>query len=219
MYQGLTVRHSTRYLHDSEFAKIFDRFWSLDPNYDGNLTRLRIYHDCAFARSALQAEGDFATAGISYGVAPRVIFDFLDLVSAGRTLWLVDPFVGAEAVGSIPVLDKYNTSQELVARQYPKAADVRFVTGFIPACLPLPGSPKLAFVHLNTGDIASEAESLPHFWSALSPGGVVMIHNYSIGPGHEDEFDPAILSLPNCLPINLITGQIVLLKTWHPSSP
>lgn len=211
-YQGAAITNSTRYLHEGAFAQAFDRFWPLDPNYDGNLTRLRIYHVCAFARVALAAEGDFVTAGVSYGVAPRTMYELLDLPAASRTLWLIDPFVGAEAVGSVAVLDKYNQSQETVARQYPEGAPVRFHAGFIPACLPLPGNPPLAFVHVNTGDVASEASSLSHFWRALSAGGIIVIDNYAIGSGHEDEFHSAISGLEDCSSVSLVTGQIVLFK-------
>lgn len=205
-YQGVRTVHSTRALHTGPFADIYERYWRLDPSITETCLRLRLYYACYFAKRA--PAGDFAFVGVSYGVAPRVLYDYVRL--AGRTLHLVDPFTGMAHVGG-PALSRYNTSAEFVAAQFPPDADLRFHRCGIPAGLPLDGVEKLAFVHFNTGDAVAEATSLPDFFDRLLLGGAIVIDKYANAGGSEAVYDPVFARL-GVEPLWLPTGQAVLEK-------
>src|SRR4051812_46770711 len=101
-YQGVTTTHNMRSLHEGPFGRVFDRAAGLDPHLHPDVTRLRNYLACFFADYAKHVPGDFLSAGISYGVAPKTIFDFieLDTVRFRRTYHLIDAFAGVEDSGA-----------------------------------------------------------------------------------------------------------------------
>ena len=215
-YQGVKTRHNARPLHIGRFAQLHERHCPLDPNVAADTTRLRHYNLSYFAQRSMHVAGDLAFVGISYGVAPRIIFDLLDLGTSsstpkggGKTMHLVDPFLGIRSSSDRSTLAKYNADMNFVRDQYPADAGVKIHAGLIPDCLPI--ADRFCFVHLNTGDCKAEALSLPHFWQRLSPGGVVVIDNYAIDDGHFEDYAAAIAAL-GVDPFWMPTGQCVVEK-------
>lgn len=215
-FQGMATQHSVEHLYAGRFAEMFDKHMPLDPTHDMHHIRLRVYNVSSFGELALNAPGDFVAAGISWGIAPRVLFDYARLAKNGRALHMVDAFTGIDNAKNQSVMPKYNTSKEYVARQYPPVGAVHIHTGLIPACLPLPGLTRIAFCHLNTGDHDSEAASLSHFFDALSPGGIIVIDNYAIFEGSEHRYKEAIESLQEKTVMVLPTGQCAIIKNHQP---
>jgi hypothetical protein len=209
-YQGVITPHDMAVLHSGRFAERYDRHRQLDPHLEPNTTRMRHYNLACLARHALNAPGDFLFAGVSYGVAARVLYDFLDWPTRGRVMHLVDPFLGVRNMQEREPLDCYNTDADYVRRQY-DAADrsVTIHVAAVPDCLPV--APTLAFVHLNTGDYRCEAAALPMLYRSLSPRGVIVLDNYAIHVGHQNDYDPALAAL-KVEPFCLVTGQAVLFK-------
>jgi hypothetical protein len=211
-YQGVRTAHNTKPLHRGRFARIYERFQPLDPFVPLNETRLRIYNVCLFAKNCATLEGDFVSAGISFGVAPRVIYDFVGFENLGKTYHFIDPLEAIESIKCTEVQKMYNNNLDYVLRQYAKAAPIKFHQSAIPDCLPIKDLKRLAFVHLNTGDWAAEAQSLRYFYNALSPKGAIIVDDYAIGDGHFDIYDP-ILDELGIEPYWLPTGQCVIMKT------
>ena len=208
-YQGVVTYHNMRWLHEGRFAEIYDSHSHLNPFNAPNETRLRQYFDCMFAEYAKGVPGDFLAAGISYGVAPRVIYDFVDFERFGKTYHFIDPFLGINNPGE--EIAPYNTDIELVRNQYPADAPIKFHLELIPDCFPLPGIDALAFVLLNTSDVAGEAASLPYLYEKLSPGGFILIDYYSFGQGQFEGYDPAIAKIGASV-FSMVTGQGVIRK-------
>jgi hypothetical protein len=210
-YQGVSTIHSVAALHRGRFAEIYDRYWSLDPfnrPSGGDRTRMRVYNLCLLAEGALRADGDIVTAGVSWGVAQRVLYDYLDIRTTQRTLHMIDPFLAVADIDSKIMLEKYNSSESVVRRQYETDARICIERAFIPDCLPLPAVSSACVVYLNTGDFKSEARSIASLWPTLNAGGVLVIDNYAIDDGHEQAYRPFLPREPFVLP----TGQAVLFK-------
>lgn len=215
-YQGVYTQHSMRCLHEGRFAEIHDRYRRLNPFNAPNELRLRHYCASMFAEFAKKVPGDFLSAGVSFGVAPRVIYEFVEFEQLGKTYHLIDPFLGVNYPGSGP--NPYNTDFELVRRQYSSAAPVVFHRELIPDCFPLEGLTQgLAFVHLNTTDPPAEAASLRYLYESLNPGGYIVIDDYSFGNGQFDDYDPAIGALGARI-FCLVTGQGVIQKPPCPKN-
>lgn len=211
-YQGVKTSHNARPLHQGRFAGIYERYQVLDPNVPLNVTRYRIYNLCFFAHLARRVEGDFVAAGVSFGVAPRVIYDFVDFPALNKTFHLIDPFMAIDNSEQKVRMDKYNDNLESVRSQYPPDARIAFHQNIIPAALPLKGAKRFAFVHLNTGDFRAEALSLPLFFDALSKGGALVIDAYAVNDGQFEIYDPALRQI-GVEPLWLPSGQCVVLKT------
>jgi hypothetical protein len=118
--------------------------------------------------------GDFVCAGISYGVAARIIFDFVNFATLGKTLHLVDPFDGRLGNEDRRIAQNYNQDIDSIIRQYPKDAPIEIHRASIPINLKRP----LAFVYTATGDPKSAAEAMKVFYADLVPGGMIVANEF-----------------------------------------
>jgi len=212
-YQGVKTKHNMLKMHEGRFHDINQKYWNLDPNYDDNITRLRHYNLCLFSNYVKNLEGDFITAGISYGVAPRIIYDFVKFEKLNKVYHFIDPFLGIGNDGDVN--KSYNKSKQYVLDQYPKSAPIKLHNELIPNCFPLNGVDKISFAHLNTGVYLAEAKSLKYLFDKLIKGGVIIIDNYSLFNGYEKMkiYDPFIKELEVEIFV-LVTGQGVILKKF-----
>lgn len=215
-YQGVSTEHNMRWLREGRYAEIYDHYRQLNPFNSPNESRLRQYCACMFADFAKVLPGDFLSAGISFGVAPHVIYDYVGFETLGKNYHFVDPFTGVNYPGS--GTNPYNTDFDFVRSQYPPAAPIRFHRELLPDCFPLDGlEDGLAFVHLNTTHPAAEAASLAYLYERLTPGGFIVIDCYSFGHGQFRDYDPAIEAIGASV-FSLVTGQGVIQKP-HQTEP
>lgn len=206
-HQGVTTRHSTLPMRSGAYAAAFARFASLDPHVESKDLQYRLYNVERAAALARDVPGDYLFAGISYGVAPRVVYDAIDFGQLDKVMHLVDPFSGIDRRDSIETRDSYNADESYVRRQYPPGARVRIHRNTIPDALPV--AERLAFVHLNTGDRHSEAASIGPLYDALSPGGVMLIDAYGQGAGAFATYDPVVADLPTWW---IASGQLAVFR-------
>ena len=210
-YQGLTTPHNARPLHVGRFSEIYERFQPLDPFVALNVRRYRQYNLCYFANMCRDIPGDFAMFGISFGVAPRVVYDFVDFPRLSKTLHLVDPFMGINSFERNEKQDHYNADPQYVLDQYPKDAPIKIYRAAIPAALPLGKADRFSFIHLDTNDPQSEALSLPYLYSALSSGGAMILDSYALFNGQFEVYDPVLRKF-GAEPLWLPSGQGVIMK-------
>ena len=212
-YQGMTTDYDAAPLHIGRYGKAYDQYWSLDPNIPYNHVRYRYYNVAMAALLAKDVEGDYLCAGVAYGVAPRIFYDFAQLHRLEKSLHLVDPFNAIWDSKSTATRTYYHKDPSIVASQYPPEANVRIHRGVIPDALPLPGVSRLAFVYLDTSDAKAEAASLPLIWSQLSTGGIVVIDQYGQGDGEDFAvYDPVFAKL-GATPLWFPSGQAMLVKS------
>lgn len=178
-------------LYEGRFSELYAKYRSLDPTADPEQGRYVHYCSCLFASLCRHVPGDFVYAGVSYGLGPKLIFEFTDFPSLGKTLHLIDPFEGISPGGTA---EKYNRDPEYVRRQYPVDAPIVIHRDRIP--LRLPG--RLAFVVGTTGMPRDEEASIPIFYEALNPGGIMISDRY-----HE---------LPSVTPLWMPSGLAVYFK-------
>lgn len=191
-------------LLEGRFAEVYTKYHSLDPFTPAEVGRYRIYTVCYLAGLCRNVPGDFACAGVSYGLSARVMYDFTDFAALGKTLHLIDPFEGIVSNQTDRVSEHYNRDPNYVLRQYPAGAPIALHRQRIP--FRLPG--KLAFVFSDTGNAAADAEALPIFYEALSPGGIFITNQYANDLRH---YEP-VLSRLGLSPLWLPTGQGVIFK-------
>lgn len=191
-FGNIATRADPTPMFEGRFAELYARYSSLDPNIDPEKGRYAHYCNCFFASLCRHVPGDFVCAGISYGVGAKLIFEFTEFASLGKTLHLIDPFEGISVGG---VADNYNRDPDYVRRQYPADAPIVIHRERIP--LRLPGN--LAFVLSTTGVPAAEEASVPIFYEALSPGGILIS-------------DRGSYRLPSVTPLWLPSGFAVYFK-------
>lgn len=212
-YQGVTTQHSMRSLHEGYFAQIYDKFRTLNPSNSEHLTRLRVYNACMFADFCKGIPGDFLSAGISYGVTPRVIYDFVDFGTLQKTYHFIDPFTGVNNPSKSKI-NIYNTDINFILKQYQNDSPIKLHKNLIPDCFPLKSLEQLAFAHLNVTDEVAESSSIPYLYSKLSPGGIILIDYYCYGSGQFEVYEPIAASLGVEI-FELVTGQGVIHKNFN----
>jgi hypothetical protein len=191
-------------LLEGKFAQLYARHRSLEPFGSHETNQYRNYNVCYFAYHCRGIPGDFVCAGVSWGVMPRIVFDFVDFPKLGKTLHLVDPFEGIVSNERNQVAESFNRDPDYVLRQYPSGAPVILHRKRIP--IHLPG--KFAFVFSDTGNPAADAEALPIFYEQLNSGGVFMTEQYA---NNIDVYEPVLKQL-GVTPMWLPSGQGVIIK-------
>ncbi len=191
-------------LLEGKFAKLYAQYRPLDPFIPPEVWRYRLYNICFFADCCRQVPGDFVCAGVSWGVAPRIVFDFVDFPTLGKTLHLIDPFEGIVSNDNGKISDRFNRDPDYVLRQYLPGAPVVLHRQRIPLRLSGP----FAFVFTDTGNPAADAEALPIFYEALNPGGIFITEQYA---DNIHLYEPVVSRL-GVTPLWLPSGQGVIIK-------
>src|SRR5579859_4812818 len=163
-------------LLEGKFAELYARHRPLEPYGSHDTNRYRNYNVCFFAYHCREIPGDYVCAGVSWGVMPRIVFDYLDFPRLGKTLHLIDPFEGIISNKGNQIAQSFNRDPDYVLQQYPPGSPVILHRRRIPVHLP----GKFAFVFTDTGNPAADAEALPAFYEQLNPGGVFMTEQYAI---------------------------------------
>jgi hypothetical protein len=187
------------------FAELYEKYRSLNPLMGQETHRYVNYNVCFFADRCRDIPGDFVCAGVSHGVTPRIVFDYVDFPSLGKTLHLIDPFEGIVSNDSSAVSPAFNLDPDYVLRQYPPGAPIVLHRKRIP--LPLAGP--LAFVFSDTGNPAADAAALATFYKGLSPGGIFITSQYANNVEH---YEPILAQL-GISPFWLPSGQGVIFKS------
>lgn len=175
-------------LLEGRFAELYARHRPLQPFGSFDTKRYRNYNVCFFGHHCRNVPGDFVCAGVSWGVMPRMVFDFTDFLKLGKTLNLIGPFEGIVSNYTGQVSENFNRDPDYVMRQYPPNAPVVLHRNRIP--FRLPG--RFAFVFTDTANPAADAEALPFFYEGLNSGGVFITEQYA---NNIDFYEPVLKRL------------------------
>jgi hypothetical protein len=215
-YQGvITLRPMVR-LHSGCFSDSHDKWAKLDAHIGGdtNITRLRVYTLCTFARIALAntTAGDFLSGGVSYGTAALVAAEYLKLENESRCVYLVDPFTGfLDASDRRTNVASYNVDSEAVKRRWNPRVPAVWIPEFLTPNSIARVTP-LAFVHLNTGDFTSEFTSLPVLFEKLVRGGFIILDLYGWANQTEQREIDTLLEDLGAESFMCVTQQLIIFR-------
>lgn len=208
-YQGVRTPNIPWPMHNGRFAEIYEKNYKLDPYVNLNVTRYRIYNICMIANLCLKIPGDFLSAGVSFGVAQKIVFDFIDLNKYSKILHMIDPFIGISNAENKRYY--FNTDFGLVDKQYNTRDHVKFHLELIPNALSKFRKTSIAFAFLNTSNVEAECASLPILFDMLYKGGAIMIDQYCPGNGNYEAYNPVFEKL-GVIPFWFPSGQCVIFK-------
>ncbi len=136
-------------------------------------------------------KGNLAELGVHKGTTAKLIHHYVP----DRTLYLFDTFCGINdsavhsektSTGLPDTRGKFNdTSLEDVLRYIKQRNDnVRIYSGHFPNTVNEElNSEKFAFVHLDFDLYESTLDGLNYFYTRVSPGGFILVHDYNAWPG------------------------------------
>jgi hypothetical protein len=213
-YQGIKVPFIMSRLYNSEFQKIHEKFTQLDThiNRNSNVTRLRVYTICSFAKLSINNtnDGAFLTAGVSFGTSALITTEFLDFQKSGREYYLIDPLDGSNTA-IFRGENSYNTDFDLVKNRWNNQISTIWIREFLSSDIIL-NLPALAFVHLNTGDFESELNCIPVLYEKLNQGGFIILDIYGWLPIEKQKAVDSLLHKIGANSFLYITRQLIISK-------
>jgi O-methyltransferase len=174
---GQRVRNHT-VLDDEEFLSFYGQ---LRTERTALLSLREVYNLWRYGRMSLAVPGDFAEVGVFRGGGARV----LKAVKDGRTLHLFDTFRGMPQTD--PARDTMHKAGDFAdasleaVKRYLGTEGIRYYAGFFPDTTRghEEALSRFAFVHLDVDIYQSTLDSLRFFYPRLSPGGMIVTHDYS----------------------------------------
>jgi O-methyltransferase len=172
------VRNHTL-LDDEEFLTFFGQLRAEQRTLF--LSLREVYNLWRFGRMSLTVPGDFAEVGVFRGGGARV----LKQVKDGRLLHLFDTFQGMPETD--PTRDTMHKAGDFAdasleaVKRYLGTDGIRYYPGFFPDTTRghEEDLQRFAFVHLDVDIYQSTLDSLRFFYPRLSPGGMIVTHDYS----------------------------------------
>jgi hypothetical protein len=224
---GLFTRHRADFRGDEAFRAAYARGVEASRGFDPRM-EWRVHVALWAAATALRAQGDFVECGVNAGFVSSAIMQALDWRNADRKFYLIDTFSGPvfsqysqrEIDRGRDVLAKfaiaagaYVTDLERVRANFSEWPNAVVVQGAVPDVLETVSARNVAFLHLDMNCALPECAALEFFWSRLSPGGVVLLDDYTYF-GHESQTE-AIDSVSARLEFKILalpTGQGLIVK-------
>lgn len=168
---------------------------------------------------SLNIPGAFAELGVYKGETARM-FHAMD---SSREIFLFDTFDGFNEAdlkqedskdGKYSIHNFSDTSLALVKKLFVHTNSVHFLPGYFPDTTAGLKELPYAFVHLDADLYLPTSKALEYFYPRLSPGGVIIIHDYNhTWKGVTRAVDEFAKSIPEQLiPIADWQGSIMLVK-------
>jgi O-methyltransferase len=131
--------------------------------------------------------GDMVEFGVAYGASARVIGEY----GGGRMLHLCDTFAGLPKPSKFDsprfFEGSYSCSRESVAA-YLTGLPCKFYEGYFPGTAAPLENTRFSFVHLDVDLYQSTVEGLKFFYPRMSPGAVLISHDYQSSEGVDKAF-------------------------------
>ncbi len=154
------------------------------------LEDIEAYHIFMAARRTRKIPGDIAEVGVYRGGSAKIICS----AKGEKILHLFDTFTGLPKVDEIdsswPFYEgKFAASLESVQEYLKGEQGIRFYKGIFPATGGPVRDTKFSMVNLDVDTYESTKESLGFFYPRMSPGGIIISHDYITAPGVKKAFD------------------------------
>jgi hypothetical protein len=144
-------------------------------------------------KSTERVPGDLAEVGVYTGGSARIICE----ARAHKALHLFDTFEGLPSVDPVDTTPwnghsfakgQYRSSLDRVSAYLTEYADVHFYVGVFPETGDAVRDRRFAFVHLDVDTFRSTLEALSFFYPRMSPGGIIISHDYASSKGVRTAF-------------------------------
>jgi hypothetical protein len=224
---GLFTMHSDHFRRDRAFRAAYARGVEAGQGVDPGI-EWRVHVALWAAAAASRTAGDFVECGVNAGVVSSAIMQSLDWRNSAKRFYLIDTFSGpvfsqysareidrgrGVAAKSALAAGAYVTDVERVRANFAEWPNALVVRGTVPDVLHTLTFGAVAFLHLDMNCALPEEAALEFFWGRLSPGGVVLMDDYTYF-GHDSQTE-AIDSLAARLGFKVLalpTGQGVIMK-------
>ena len=159
------------------------------------LLRDEAYQLLSCARATAKVKGDIAEVGVYRGGSARLMCE----VRGDRALYLFDTFEGLPDTRDVDQrfgAGQYAASFEVVQSYLESFSNVHIYKGRFPATSAPIVDKRFSFVHLDVDLYEPIRDSLEFFYPRVSPGGMILIHDYLWGEGVRKAVQEFFRNLP-----------------------
>jgi O-methyltransferase len=191
----MTLDKSAAFRSDPSFAEAMKAVASStgENQYDApDKISWRIHTLVWAGLSALKVSGQFVECGVFRGDMSWVLTEMVDLVAAGKTLYLYDTFSGfdqrysseadfPEAPQIFDVIDseyKAPGIYEFVVNRFAKKPYVKVIRGVVPDVLLQDAPNQIAMMHIDLNSPGAERGALEVLFDRVSRGGIIVFDDY-----------------------------------------
>jgi O-methyltransferase len=185
-----------------------------DGIWNGRLrmTPQEAYHVLAWTRRAEKVPGDYAEVGVSGGGSAKLIAS----AAGNRLLHLFDTFTGLPSLDASDDTVLFSPGDFAVGLAQVQAyLGPREQTAYYPGIFPGTAGPvadrRFAFVHLDMDLYEGTLGALEFFYPRLSPGAILVSHDYEDSAGVRKAFDEFFADKPEPV-LDLAANQCVVVK-------
>ena len=180
---GLATIHNCDCLRDPRFIRAL-ALAEKTNSWKGWQMRWRAYVVCWCAEYATRLPGAFVECGVNKGGFARMIIDYADLGSSGKTLYLFDTFNGFVPSLLRPeemdLIHHYGYSDCLsnVQNTFAPFPFVDIVEGPVPLTLPTRQIETVCFLSIDMNCVEPEIAAAEFFWPKMVAGAVMVLDDY-----------------------------------------
>jgi len=161
------------------------------------LEDIEAYHIFMAVRCTKKVPGDIAEVGVYQGGSAKIIC----AAKGDRRLHLFDTFEGLPKVDEVDAVwpfyeGKFAASYENVRKYLNDESNVFFYKGIFPGTSGPVQDHTFSLVNLDVDTYESTKQCLLFFYNRMSPGGIIISHDYLTAPGVQKAFDEFFTDKP-----------------------
>jgi predicted O-methyltransferase YrrM len=168
---------------------------------------------CWAGGQALNRPGDLVECGCYKGTSARILYDYLDLASSTKHLYLYDLFEHAAGMAHHAMPEHSSMLYDEVHARFAAFANVRVIRGEVPQSLAGTAPAAIAFLHVDMNSVAAEIGALETLFDRVVPGGAIVFDDYGWnGYRPQKDAEDAFLAARGYRVLELPTGQGLVIK-------
>lgn len=154
------------------------------------LEDIEAYHVHMAVKITRKVPGDIAEVGVYKGGSAKIICQ----AKGDKSLHLFDTFEGLPKVDDVDMVwpfyeGKFAASYDRVRDYLGQEKNVYFYKGIFPDTSDPVKDKRFSFVNLDVDTYESTKKCIEFFYPRMSPGGVILSHDYLTAPGVQKAFD------------------------------
>lgn len=168
---------------------------------------------CWAAKLGLRRGGDFVECGTYRGTSARILCDYLDWETTGRTFYLYDLFEHQAGMAHHALPDHGPQLYDRVVARFADLPHVRIVRGFVPDSFAQASPDKIAFLHLDMNNAPAETAALGALFDRVADGAPIILDDYGwYGYRAQKDAADAFFAARGITVAELPTGQGLVIK-------
>lgn len=213
MARGLKAKQSIAVSYKGDKRTVFELIWKIKQETDFIMADHEAFHIYSAVQRVAKVPGDIAEVGAYKGGSSKLICE----AKGKKTFHVFDTFEGLPEISSHDNAQQFTkgefpSSLEEVTKLFSPYSDVHLYKGYFPATSGPIEHKKFSFVHLDVDLHDPTRDSLAFFYPRMSPGGVIISHDYGNAPGVRKAIDDFFKDKPEPVFEFLAGNQCMIVK-------